>query len=183
MLANQLTYFSPISCKLDHGAVITSVSVCDIEDIIAVATAAGTISFFNSNGERKDTIDGVGSKSAHVSKLSWKPKKSNLLVCGRLDGKIICWSNSESSVDENWIGEGNEAYTNVDVHQSEINFIIWNSCTCSSQERFVTADTHGTCCLWKIDNQALILIPLSKHEKDSAISAITFLWPGIVGVS
>ena len=125
---------------IPHGEVITSVSVCDIEDIIAVATATGVVSFFDTNGERRGTTDGVGSKGAHVSKLSWKPNSGNFLVCGRSDGEIKCLSVVESSTDKRWFRAENKVYTNKKVHQSEINFIVWKSSTYSSQTKVTFED-------------------------------------------
>jgi len=187
------TFFSAIplvsSCRSSDGDVaITSVSVCNIEDIVAIASTSGTISFYSSKGEKRGAFNHkVASEPvSHILKLCWKPNSDNFLVSGGADGRVTCWSTDffSSSEEKSIIDAEKYVYTNREVHQCEINFIIWKnntvtSCSLPEEERLVTTDVGGTICLWKIDNKALILIPVSKLEKNFKVDIIMFpLSPG-----
>jgi len=172
MLSNPRVYFSkhPFDLYDDESDVkVTCIALCKTDDIIAIATSNGRISFFNSDGDKDATRTDIASKESYYCQLAWKPFSNAQLVGGRADGQIISWVKDESKGSE----RSYFIQKNHDVHGKEIRFLIWNDSKSAETERLLSIDHGGYCCIWKTDDNELI--PVIQIDSAVAINSVAFL--------
>ena len=174
MLVNPWTFLNSKSVHIldvikNEDVVITDVASSTIIDVIAVANSSGSISFFNSTGKKNrclDTITQCDELKYCYTRVAWSPK-NRLLVGGREDGQLSCWSLEN---DNNLI-VSTASFSDKLTHQGKIILLEWDK---SSSPRMASCDDKGCCCLWKEDEE-FVLLPLAKFNKESPIRSVNFL--------
>ncbi len=181
MLSNPWLYFSKHPFHLydddDTSVQVTAIALCQVSDIIAIATSNGRISFFNSEGEKHATRDDIASKESYYSELVWRPHGGGdkQLVGGRADGQIFSWIKGNShSGDDNSGGQRAYIIKNDDtVHSEMIRFLTWNDSKSADMERLLSIDHGGICCIWKANENGIN--PIMKIDSSIVITSFAFL--------
>jgi WD40 repeat protein len=173
MLSNPWAYFSKHPFHLydeDESSVqVTAIALCEVADIIAIATSNGRISFFNSEGEKHVTRNDIASKESYYCQLVWKPHGVKQLIGGRADGQVFSW------VKDDHDGSQRAYIINNDhtVHKTMIRYLRWNDAKSSETERLLSIDHGGTCCIWKTDENELV--PIAQIDSGVEINSFAIL--------
>lgn len=149
---------------------VTAISLCKTEDVIAIATSNGRISFFNADGEKHPTLTDIASKESYYCQLIWKFHGDKQLIGGRADGQIFSWVKDDDV-------DSQRAYaidSNRFVHKDRIRNLCFNDAKSDdSEERLLSIDHAGYCCIWNTEEHELV--PVMKIDSGIKIASFTFL--------
>ena len=125
---------------------IISVALCNYRNFAALSTEDGKVLILNSHGRIIGKY--IASDGRSILKLVWKPK-SPLLTCGSLEGVVASWAVDINKVELGDNIDSSSVALHDNIHSSEITRMLWSNHGLAGNERLLTVDRTGHCCIWK----------------------------------